>query len=603
MSETLLLRDVLVYLGAAVVCVPLAQRAGLGSVLGYLIAGCLIGPWGLALINDTQSILNFAQLGVVLMLFVVGLGLDLRQAMQMRGPVFGGGSLQMGACGAALAGGLFLLGVPWQGALVAGLALAISSTAIAVQVMGERNLLAAPIGRNALAVSIFQDISAIPLLAVVPVLAVGAAATAAPAGSGWIVAAKAFGAIAGVIVIGRFLTQPLMRLIARSGVREIFTAFALLLVIGIAQLMNLAGLSMGLGAFLAGVLLANSEYRTALQTDIAPFKGLLMGLFFIAVGMSIDFGVVFSQPLLLALLVIGVLAIKVLVVAAIAPLLGVARSERWLLAALLAPASEFAFVVFGLAREVRVLPGNWEPLLVAAVALTMAAAPLLFIAHDRLLARRMRTPRAADVIDDDSAPVIVAGFGRYGQIIGRLLFAHGVRATVLEHDPDQIELLRRFGYKVFYGDATRLDLLEAAGAARARLLVVAIDDVEASLRLVDLARSRFPHLRIVARARNVRHWLELSERGVESVQRETFESALRSGRQALEALGVAPYEARELADAFRRANTATLRSMQPHFRDEAKAVAIARSGREELEENLRRDRAARSRGSGADDWQ
>ena len=606
MAEASLLRDAMVFLAAAVVCVPVAQRVGLGSVLGYLLAGCAIGPWGLGLVTNPESILRFAEFGVVLMLFLVGLELDLRQVIQMRRPVFGGGSLQMAACGAALGGGLMLFGLPWQAALVAGLALAISSTAIAVQTMAERNLVLAPIGRKVLAVSIFQDISAIPLMALVPVLGVGAAAMNGAGqddGSGWLAAGKAIGAIAGVIVIGRFLTQPLMRLIAKSGVREIFTAFALLLVIGISELMTLAGLSMALGAFLAGVLLASSEYRPALQADIEPFRGLLLGLFFIAVGMSIDFGVVIANPLTLALLVTGLLAIKAAVLALIAPALGVDRKERWLLAALLAPGSEFAFVVFGVARDARVLPGQWEPLLTAAVALSMACAPLLALAWDRHLARSAKVQRAADAIDDDSAPVIIAGFGRFGQIVGRLLSAQGVRATVLDHDPDQIEFLRKFGYKVFYGDATRLDLLHAAGAAKARLLVVAIDDVADSLRLVDRVQREFPQLKIVARARNVRHWLELAERGVVQVERETFESALKAARRALETLGVPPYEARELADAFRRQNEATLRAMQPHFRDETKSVAIAKSGREELEENLRRDREAREqRRSAAEGW-
>jgi glutathione-regulated potassium-efflux system ancillary protein KefC len=604
-----MLLDALIFLAAAVVCVPLAQRAGLGSVLGYLVAGCAIGPWGLALVTDAESILAFAQFGVVLMLFVIGLELDLRQVMSMRGPVFVGGGVQMAACGGTLAGGLMLLGLPWPAALVAGLALAISSTAIAVQVMAERNLVTAPIGRKVLAVSIFQDISAIPLMAAVPVLgvaAVGGAAAAAP-GDGWIAAGKAAAAIAGVAVIGRFATPPLMRLIASSGVREIFTAFALLLVIGISLLMDAAGLSMALGAFIAGVLLASSEYRPALQADIDPFRGLLMGLFFIAVGMSIDFGVVAGAPGLLALLVAGLLLLKGLVLAAIAPLLGVVPRERWLLAVLLAPGSEFAFVVFGVAREARVLPSAWEPLLVAAVVLSMAAAPLLALAHDRWQARTERIQRrAADAFDDlgdaGAAPVIIAGFGRYGQIVGRLLFAQGVRCTVLDHDPEQIDLLRRFGYKVFYGDATRRDLLEAAGAARARLLVVAIDDVEDSLKLVDTARLHFPGLRIVARARNVRHVMELVDRGVTTVQRETFESALRSGRDALEALGMAPYEARELAELFRRRNLAMLAAMQPHFGDEEKLVAIAKSGREELEENLRRDREAREQQRGGEGW-
>jgi glutathione-regulated potassium-efflux system ancillary protein KefC len=354
---------------------------------------------------------------------------------------------------------------------------------------------------------------------------------------------------------------------------------------------------MALGAFIAGVLLASSDYRHALETDIAPFKGLLLGLFFIAVGMSIDLAQVQARPALLALLVAGLLLLKGAMLALIAPRLAVPAGERWLFAALLSQAGEFAFVVFGVAREAQVLPREWDGLLTAAVALSMAATPLLLIGFDRLTAARARTAREADAIDDASAPVIIAGFGRYGQIVGRVLLAQGVKITVLEHDPDQIESIRRFGYQVFYGDATRLDLLEAAGAARARLLVVAIDGVEDSLALVDRVRSSFPRLAIVARARNVRHWLELSERGVTAIERETFESSLRSARAALTLLGVPPYEARELADAFRRQNQATLAALLPHFRDEARTVAIAKSGREELEENLRRDREAREQRS------
>ncbi len=589
MAEASTLRDALVYLAAAVVCVPVAKRLGLGSVLGYLIAGCVIGPWGFGFVTNVESILRFSEFGVVLMLFLIGLELDLKRLVDMRNVVFGGGTLQMAVCGGALAVGLRALGVPWPGAIVAGLALAMSSTAIAVQTMAERNVLTAPVGRAAFAILLFQDIAAIPLIALVPLLG-GGAPGAEP---GWQLALKGLAAIAVVFLIGRFLTRPVMRLIARSDVREIFTAFALLLVFGIAEVMSLAGLSMALGAFLAGVLLASSEYRHALETDIAPFKGLLLGLFFIAVGMSIDFGLALARPAQLALLVVGLLAVKGLALGLIAPRLEIGR-ERWLFAALLAQAGEFAFVVFGVARSARVLTDEWDALLTAAVALSMAATPLLLLAHDAWLGRQAGSEREPDAIDDNSAPVIVAGAGRYGQIVARLLSAYGVRVTVLDHDPDQIELLGKFGYKVFYGDATRLDLLHAAGAEKARLLVVAIDDVEDSLRLVDEVRATFPTLRIVARARNVRHWLELANRGVLMSERETFESALRSGRQALEALGTSPYEAREIADRFRRANLATLEAMRPAFGDEAKTVAIARSGREELEENLRRDREAQA---------
>jgi glutathione-regulated potassium-efflux system ancillary protein KefC len=597
MSEHGMMRDALVYLAAAVVCVPLAKRLGLGSVLGYLVAGCLIGPWGLALVSNVDSIRHFAEFGVVLMLFLIGLELDLKRLMQLRRPVFLGGSLQMASCGVLLAAGLAWAGLPWPGAVVAGLALAMSSTAIALQTMAERSLAQTPAGRAAFGVLLFQDIAAIPLLAVVPVM--GAAHSAE---AGWRGALEAIGAIAAVIVIGRFLTLPLMRLIARADVREVFTAFALLLVLGIAELMTAANLSMALGAFLAGVLLASSEYRHALETDIAPFKGLLLGLFFIAVGMSVDFSLVVSRPLMLLALVIGLVGLKSLALAAIAPRLTVPPSQRFLLAALLSQGGEFAFVVLGLARQVQILPGAWESLLTAAVALSMGLTPLLILAHDRLQTRQARRAAASQAIDSElaeqRAPVIIAGFGRYGQIVGRLLMASGWQVTVLDHDPDQIEAVRRFGYKVFYGDATRLDLLEAAGAAQARLFVVAIDGVEDSLAVVDRVRTHYPHLAIVARARNVRHWLELRERGVMDAERESFGSALLSGRQALQALGATAYEAREIAEAFRRANLATLHGMEPHFRDEQKAIDIAKSGRVELEENLRQDALTRARVQG-----
>ncbi len=583
--------DAMVYLAAAVVCVPLAARFGLGSVLGYLIAGCAIGPWGLGFVRDVESILHFAEFGVVLMLFLIGLELDIGRLVRMRRSVFGGGSLQLALCGALLAAGLAAAGLGWVPAIVAGLAIAMSSTAIAVQTMAERNLLNAPVGRGAFAVLLFQDIAAIPLIALVPLLAAGGS----DAGNPWVDGAQALGAIVAVIVIGRFLTRPVLRLVAKSNVREVFTAFALLLVLGIAELMSLVGLSMALGAFLAGVLLASSEYRHALETDIAPFKGLLLGLFFIAVGMSINFGLIAARPLTLAGLTLGLLALKGVALALIAPRLDVAPRQRWLFAALLAQGGEFAFVVLGVARGARVLPGEWEALLIAAVALSMAATPFLLLAHDAAESRSARRTSEADVIDDDSAPVIIAGFGRVGMIVGRLLFAYGCRATVLDHDPDQIELLRKFGFKVFYGDATRLDLLEAAGAAKAKVIVVAVDDADESLRIVDLARAHFPGLAIVARARNVQHYRQLRSRGVMLIERETFEAALRIGRDVLERLGAEPYEARLVADTFRRHNRADLEQMVAQPRDAQSAVAAAQAGREELEEMLRLDRARRGR--------
>ena len=594
--STPILTDAIVYLTAAVVAVPLAKRFGLGSVLGYLIAGCAIGPWGLSLVSDVESIRQLSEFGVVLMLFLIGLELDLEELWKLRGAVFAGGGAQLGATGVLLSIGLIALGLPWPAALIAGFALAMSSTAIGMQVLAERNMTMTPAGRAAFAILLFQDLAAIPLIALVPVLGPlvgGGDVSNDPHKPGWLAAATAFGAIVAVIVIGRYLTRPVLRIVARTDVREVFTAFALLLVFGIAELMSAAGLSMAMGAFLAGVLLASSEYRRALETDIAPFKGLLLGLFFIGVGMSIDFGEVIHRPALLALIVASLLAIKFAVLVAIARPLGVPNRERAAFGALLGQGGEFAFVVFNVASGARLMTGDWVPLLTAAVAISMAATPLVLLATDKLIARSARRERQADVIEDNTAPVIIAGFGRYAQVVGRMLLGAGFRVTVLDHDPDQIELLKRFGTKVFYGDATRVDLLEAAGARTARLLVIAIDDVDDSMVLARAVCESFPDLKILARARNVRHWLELRELGIASVERETYESALRSARTALEAMGMRPFEARQVADRFRRTNLKLLEAMVPDFRDEQRLVARTKSGRDELEKMLTDDRARR----------
>lgn len=593
MNEHGLLFEAMIYLAATVIFVPLASRFRLGSVLGYLIGGCAIGPFGLRLVHDVSAILHFAEFGVVLMLFLIGLELDPRRLWSMRRAVFRGGGLQMGVTGALLAAAGLAVGLPWQAALVAGLALALSSTAIAVQTMRERGELTAPVGTGAFAVLLFQDIAAIPLIALVPLLAAGPKSTEGPLG-----VLKIAGAVGAVVVLGRYLTRPLLRIVAKTGLREVFTGFALLLVIGIALIMSAAGISMALGAFLAGILLAGSEYRHALETDIEPFKGLLMGLFFIAVGMSIDFGLMASRPLLIASLVVGFTLLKGGGLRAIGRPLGIPAGQRWLFACLLAQGGEFAFVVFGVAGQSKLLPGQWDAILTLVVALSMALTPVALVVHDRLGARAAKAPRPDEPIEHDGAPVIIAGFGRFGQIVGRLLFASGLRATVLDHDVDQIELLRKFDFRVFYGDATRLDLLHTAGAAEARLLVVAIDSPEASIKLVDLVRQHFPQLGIVARARNVSHWVELRNRGVEIIERETFEAALRTGRRALELLGIAPYEARERADRFRRHNLALLEEMLPFFGDEARRLSASRAGRAQLEKQFAEEKAALDRQTG-----
>ncbi len=594
MSDHSILTDAIVYLAAAVVCVPLASRSKLGSVLGYLAAGCIIGPFGLRFVQDPEATLEFAEIGVVLMLFVIGLELDPSHLWKLRRSVFGGGALQLLACALPLGLGLFLLGLPWQGALVAGLALGLSSTAVAMQTMAEKSLLSAPVGKTSFAILLFQDIAAIPLLAMVPLLAEKvpgqAESSAGPLG-----ALKVLGAVTAVFVIGRFLTRPILRILADTGQREVFTGFALLLVLGIAQIMHSVGISMALGAFLAGVLLAGSEYRHALESDIEPFKGLLMGLFFIAVGMSIDFGLMTRRPLFVLGLVLGFQVLKVLALRVVAGPLGVTTKQRWLIAGLLAQGGEFAFVVFGVARSAKLLPGDWDALLTLAVALSMALTPVLMILHDKLVVARQTTEREADEIVDEHTPVIIAGFGRFGQIVGRLLFASGLKATVLDHDPDTIELLKRFNFRIYYGDATRLDLLHAAGASHAKLLVVAIDDPESSVKLVETVRENFPKLHIVARARNVGHWQQLRSLGVEIAERETFESAVLLGRRALEVMGVKPYEAKERADIFRRHNVRAMEAILPLWQDVEARTKLAISSRDQLERQMENDRRTAER--------
>ncbi|MHA0913893.1 glutathione-regulated potassium-efflux system protein KefC [Kosakonia cowanii] len=579
----------LIYLGAAALVVPIAMRLGLGSVLGYLIAGGIIGPWGLRLVTDAESILHFAEIGVVLMLFIIGLELDPQRLWKLRASVFGGGALQMGSCGLLLGGFCLLLGLPWPVALLIGLTLGLSSTAIAMQAMNERNLTASQMGRSAFSVLLFQDIAAIPLVAMIPLLAASGGAMTL---SAFLLSAlKVVAALTLVVLIGRYVARPALRFVARSGLREVFCAVALLLVFGFGLLLEEAGLSMAMGAFLAGVLLASSEYRHALESDIEPFKGLLLGLFFIGVGMSIDFGTLVSHPLRILLLLGGFLVIKTAVLWLIARPLTVPRKQRWWFAALLGQGSEFAFVVFGAAQTAQVLDSEWAKALTLTVALSMAATPLLLLVLARLEAGGGDREQEADAIDEEEARVIVAGFGRFGQISGRLLLSSGVKMVILDHDPDHIETLRKFGMKVFYGDATRVDLLESAGAARAEVLINAIDDPEASLHLTELAKEHFPHLRIIARARDVDHYIRLRQMDVEDPERETFEAALKTGRQALEGLGLGAYEARERADRFRRFNHDMIEEMANAEDGGQGRVAVFKRTSAMLTEIIAEDRA------------
>jgi glutathione-regulated potassium-efflux system ancillary protein KefC len=597
-----LLTNALVYLAAAVVAVPLSKRLGMGTVLGYLLAGILIGPYGFKLISAVEDALHFAEFGVVLLLFLIGLELEPARLWALRRPIFGWGGAQVLGVAAALFGAALLAGVGWKLALIAGLGLSLSSTAIALASLEERNLMPTPAGQAGFAILLFQDIAAIPMIAIVPLL--GIPDDAAGGGSAWLAALRIVAVLAGLIFGGRYLVRPLLQVIARTDTREIFTAFALLLIIAIALLMQWIGMSMALGSFMAGVLLADSEYRHALETDIEPFKGLLLGLFFIAVGMSVDFAVFLAHPALILGLVAAFLLIKTAVLYALSRVFDIARGQHLQFALLLSQGGEFAFVVFGAAATARVFTEDTASMLVVVVALSMVVTPLVLMAYDRLAARKEGAAARpdADRIEPNEDHVIVAGFGRFGQIVGRFLNANGVSLTVLDHDPDQIEVLRRFGFKVFYGDATRADLLRAAGAARARALVVAIDDIEDSLELVETVRRDWPNLQIFARARNVTHYYQLMDRGVTMIERETFESALQLGRTVLTAgLGHNAYRIRQAALKFRKLNIANMHAVYPYYKDREQYVSMAKRGREELEEMIARDRRAQD-GETRHDW-
>ncbi|MFC7517449.1 glutathione-regulated potassium-efflux system protein KefC [Herbaspirillum sp. GCM10030257] len=582
-----LLFNALIYLAAAVVAVPIAKRFGLGAVLGYLMAGVAIGPWGLGLISGVEDILHFSEFGVVLLLFLIGLELEPRRLWSLRRSIFGWGGAQVVLVTLGLFAAGYAIGADWKTALIAGLGLSLSSTAIALATLDERHLMPTGAGSASFSILLFQDIAAIPMIAIVPMLG----SAAAGEGDGWMTALKVAAVLGGLVLVGRFLMGPLFRLIAKADIREVFTAFALLLVIAIGLLMQSVGMSMALGSFLAGVLLADSEYRHALETDLEPFKGLLLGLFFIAVGMSIDFGVLLRHPGTVLALVAGFLAIKSAVLYGLSKRFGILPGQQPFFTIVLSQGGEFAFVIFGAAATANVFSDDTASMLMVVVALSMVATPLLLVLHDKFIAPRFESAneRPDDEIDGEVQPVIIAGFGRFGQIVGRLLRANHIGITVLDHDPDQIDLLRRYGLKVYYGDATRVDLLRAAGCEKARALIVAIDNVEDSLALVDAVKEEFPHVPILARARNVTHYYDLMDRGVTVIERETFEAALQLGRRTLQQLGFGAYQARQAAMKFRAHNLKTLQAVYPYYKDQEQMISMAAQAREELENMFARD--------------
>lgn len=588
-----------VFLAAAVISVPIAKRLGLSSVLGYLCAGVVIGPFGLNFIGaEGQDIMHFAEFGVIMMLFLIGIELEPSMLWRLISPILGMGGLQVCATSAVIFIIAIAFGLPFNSALAIGMILSLSSTAIVHQTLNEKGLMKTDGGQRSLSVLLFQDIAVIPMLALMPLLAL----SAVPSGGtdahsvlwveglpGWLQAIVVLAVVIAIILVGRFLAVHIFAAIAKTKLREIFTAAALLLVIGIAILMSKIGLSPALGTFIAGVVLANSEYRHELISDIEPFKGLLLGLFFISIGASIDFSLIFSNPYIIALIVLGLILLKMIILFGVGRIFKMGVDQNMLFAFALAQGGEFAFVLFSFAVRNNVMSIDIASLLIASVVLSMALTPLLMVIYEKLIQPKIgtkeRESRKADTIDERS-PVIIAGFGSFGSIVGRLLRANGVGITVLESDSDKVELLRKLGLKVFYGDASRHDLLHAAGIDNAKLLILAINDNVKMLEIIKNVKRRFPHITILARAVDRTQAYELLDAGVKHVYLESLDTALRAGVDALRTLGFRAYQAHRTSKTFRYHDEKSIRELS-HLRHDKKGyITQARQRIEDLEQLL-----------------
>ncbi len=585
-----------IYLGAAVIAVPIAKKLGLGSVLGYLIAGVVIGPVIGLVGSETKDLQHFAEFGVVMMLFVVGLELEPRALWDMRHRLIGLGGLQISLTTGAITGVCVLTGLPLTVGLAIGLTFALSSTAIVLQTLNEKGLMQTPGGRNSFSVLLTQDIAVIPMLALIPLLALpGLHNEIATHGSddasmslveglpGWGVTLVTIGAVATVVLGGHYLSRPLFQIIATLKLREMFTVATLLLVIGIALLMTLVGLSPALGTFLAGVVLANSEFRHELESDIEPFKGLLLGLFFITVGAGINFNILFGNFTTVFGLTLGVMGTKALVLFILARIFHLKGRDQWLFTLGLAQAGEFGFVLIGFTVQTNVIPFDLSQTLLLVIALSMMLTPLLFIAFEKLAERFAETPQQQQADDiDGHAPIIIAGVGRFGQVVNRMAVMSGMNATVLDHDINILRMLRKFGSVAHYGDPTRPELLHAAGILHAKILVVAVDDMNAAVKLVKQARRLRPDIHIIARARNRLNVYELFRAGANDIVRETFDSSMRAGKYVLENMGLTAFEVETAADDFfkldRRAMLEMAELWDPDvpFEDNTAMVAKAR---------------------------
>ena len=580
------LQEAVVFLLAAIIMVPISRRLGFGSILGYLAAGIIIGPFGVQLIQDAEHILHFAELGVVFLLFIVGLELQPSRLWVLRRMVFGLGSAQVLLSAAVIAVIAATLGAGMQQAIIIGSILALSSTAFVLQMLAEKKQLTTAHGRAAFSILLFQDLAAIPMIAILPMLAAGSNDGMTVADAGIMLLT-----VGGLILAGRFLIRPVLQIAAASKIPEIFTATALLVVIGAALVMQFAGMSMVLGAFIAGMMLADSEFRHQLEADISAFKGLLLGLFFIAVGMSVNIGLLVGAPLRILLIVALLMLAKAIVIVPLARRFGIRdTAAAWSLAAAMSQGGEFAFVLFGIAASEALLPAAMLDELILAVAVSMLLTPFAYLAAEKF-GQRMAAARAPayDAIQDEHNQVIVAGFGRVGQIVGRLLRIVGKPFTALEIDSSQVDVVRRYGSKVYFGDASRLDVLRAAGAEHATIFVLAIDDVEASVRTAEAVRRHFPHLTIVARARNRRHAHKLMDLGIKHIFRETLLSSLEMSQAVLSSLGLGEEEVATVATTFRERDARLLVEQHAFHDSEERLIQSSRDTAAELDELLRND--------------
>lgn len=610
MDNNAFLFQAMVYLAAAVIMVPLAKRLALGSVLGYLLAGILIGPAVLKFIGgEGESLMHSAEFGVVMMLFLIGLELEPAVLWRLRKAILGMGGLQVLITSVIISGIAFYAGLPWQSSLAIGMALALSSTALVLQTLAEKGIDKTTAGRSAFAVLLFQDIAVIPMLAFFPLLAITGLASpeaASHSAGGWIESQNAWmrtlivtGAIALIIVGGRYLVPPIFRLVASTQLREMFTATALLLVVGIAVLMSSVGLSPALGTFLSGVVLANSEYKHELESDIEPFKGLLLGLFFIAVGASINFALIIEQPLLIFGLVLALMFVKAVVLLIIGKAFELRIDQNIIFSSSLSQVGEFAFVLLSFSLTEGIVERSNVEILMAVVAISMALTPIAFFLNEKIvlpfvdkrLSNVVKEQREVDTVEEKN-PVIIAGFGHFGNIIGRFLRAHGIKTTILDIDSNRVDFLRKMGFKVYYGDASRYDILLAAGAAEAKMIIIAMDDAEKRLQMIETIKKHFPDLQMLVRSSTREDTYDQMNAGILHIYRETIDTSLRMGVDALKILGHRAYSAQRAARTFFRYDEQKLKDLSKVRNNEKEYINQAREYIEELEAIIQADNQA-----------